>query len=700
MFRKLFTLILFAGLVFWLLVAPLRAQDWNGRSSEKLEREIFAMLRDKDVGEVAEQMARAPAPREIWPLVVRLNIFLQAGHDARAQETLRQLLQIQNIAAPENWVAAQIIRECLPPDLALQRLYYERILPNDADALRKFYELWRDSGNTKGLEEWLEKCGGKCLGVKIDWSVRRGAVDELLDGLEAAVTAKPNDLELLESCLGALVGAEYLANHLNKPLKTGFRARLPRLLKSFSPSGPTDYYALGEVVTVHNPQLAVEFWQKALSLPFTPQDEQLFAQRYTRYMSISPNISNWPKVFHYQIMKRLVEGYQQLGRADAAQPLVQELVTLSQDKEIGTMESYRLAGQVQAASGFRVVESKILQDEAAQRNSVAYWLERVNYYEGRDEPEQARQALRQALVNLPYRANDKPANQARLGILSAFERFVEKDCDEQRNDNCDNYNEDGRAICLQQKSNCSEVISLLRQEIVSHQTDLVYVLGVLDILDADLEDVRDNLFAEFPTLFSRYFASPEAGDWGGEWGNRLVENIVESERLTLAFKEKFVSQLERLALAQPSQRPLALAKSIKEVFPQKTFALLKSCQAMGEVCLGKEWERGNLIDTIFSAYLAAQEWKAAEELILAEKSILPRVFYHYLGQLTVRAVHRNDLNEAMRLWRLLNRYDRRNVGSLKNWATPPMKLKLREFYLEMKKNDPNSSIPDAALALL
>jgi hypothetical protein len=679
--------------------ASAQTNEWSGRNSLKLEQEIFALLRDNDVGEVAEQMAQAPPPREIWSLLIRLHIFIQAGHDARAQETLRQILDRPEITAPENWVAAKVIRENLPPNVVTQRLYIERFSDYNPDFIQGFYKLWRDSGETKGLQAWLEKCGDRCVGQRIDWSVRQGAADELFDQWEAEAAAASLSVEGLEVLLNRLAGAEYTAKTLNRPLKTPFQTRLARVFRSFQPQGAADYYALAEIMRPYDLSVTVDCFQKALSLPFTPAEERLFVGRYTRFAAIAPRVSDWGKVFRYSAKKQLAEIYQQTGRADAAQSLVQELVALGEDKDVSDYNTYQLAGQAQSSSGSRAVESKILRDEAKRQNFAAYWLERVSYYEGREEPEQVRHALRQALVKLPYRAKDKAANQARLGILSAFNWFVKNDCEESDED-CDNYEEKSRAACLQQKSNCSEVVSLLRREVISHQNDLWYAVGVLDILRIDLNDERDRVLTELPELLPRYFTSPETGDWGGKWSNNLIESVVTSKNLPLEFKKTFVARLERLALAKPSPRPLALALSVKTVFPQKTFALLQSCQAMGEACLGKDGSRNEVVNMLFDAYLAAKEWKAAEQLIFTEKIASPGVFYYYLGRLVAHTAWHGNTPEAMRLWRILNRYDRRHYYLVKELAYAPMKEKLREFYLEMKKKDPQSSIPDAALALL
>lgn len=697
MLHKLFILLLLG--VLGAIATP--AQEWGGLSQQKLEKEVFTLLRGKDVGTLAAEFARAPAPHETWPLLVRLNIYARAGHEARIQQTLEQLYAAPDMPpVAQRWVVAKIIRDLLPANLALQRFYQERLMPNDPEGAENFYLLWLRSGDTKDLDKWLAQCGTNCLTQRLNWRLQQGTADELLDQMAAELRAQPNDLPRLEQYAVTLMNAEGYAQHFRKPLKVSGRNRLEQALKEFTPHGAADYYALGQIAANQLPALAVEFLQQALAQPFTAEDEKVFAERYTRFLSVPPKVGNWPKFFRYQAKKSLAEIYQRLGHASDAQPIVQELVTLSQDAEMQTMETYRLAGQVQQSSGFRVVESKILQDEATRRHTSAYWLERVRYYEGRAEPEQAQQTFRQALVNLPYRANDKKANLERLEVLRAFSWFVEEDC-ENRNDTCADEDKEYRARCLRGQTRCREVATLLPSEILAHPDDGAYIVQLLELLENELPEVYGRLLQENPALLPRFLAAPESGNWEGPWGQNLIENVLSSEHLSAAFKENFVARVEQIALAQPSPRPFYLAEALRRAFPDKSLALLRNCQQMGNVCLG-ERRLADLTDRLFTAYCQAKNWQTVEELLFAPEQDIPLpVFYHYLLTLTREAVQRKDFDEAMRLWRLFSRYDRRLPHYLFNEiAATPAKAKLREFYLEMKQADPASVIPDEALARL
>ena len=54
----------------------------------------------------------------------------------------------------------------------------------------------------------------------------------------------------------------------------------------------------------------------------------------------------------------------------------------------------------------------------------------------------------------------------------------------------------------------------------------------------------------------------------------------------------------------------------------------------------------------------------------------------------------------MRFWRLSANLDRREMSSLSQLAQTSARPELLKLYAQMKKDDPDSSIPDMALRLL
>ena len=99
---------------------------------------------------------------------------------------------------------------------------------------------------------------------------------------------------------------------------------------------------------------------------------------------------------------------------DRAQRLVEELT----GKKDGTLEdlgTLRLAGQVQQASGKRVVEGRIKKAEEERKDSGGYWLSRVEYYRGRRDLHQVEQAY-QACAEAPSGPGRLPASRCDVGL--------------------------------------------------------------------------------------------------------------------------------------------------------------------------------------------------------------------------------------------------------------------------------------------
>ena len=71
-----------------------------------------------------------------------------------------------------------------------------------------------------------------------------------------------------------------------------------------------------------------------------------------------------------------------------------------------------------------------------------------------------------------------------------------------------------------------------------------------------------------------------------------------------------------------------------------------------------------------------------------------------LANIAVAAGKGGATDDAVRLWRLSANLDRRDLSDLKQLARTSAKPELRKLYLQMKKEDPESFIPEVALRLL
>ena len=71
-----------------------------------------------------------------------------------------------------------------------------------------------------------------------------------------------------------------------------------------------------------------------------------------------------------------------------------------------------------------------------------------------------------------------------------------------------------------------------------------------------------------------------------------------------------------------------------------------------------------------------------------------------LGLIAVAAAQHGAASDALRLWRLKANLDRRDLTGLDQLSRTEAKAQLREFYLQMKKDDPQTTVAESALRTL
>lgn len=72
----------------------------------------------------------------------------------------------------------------------------------------------------------------------------------------------------------------------------------------------------------------------------------------------------------------------------------------------------------------------------------------------------------------------------------------------------------------------------------------------------------------------------------------------------------------------------------------------------------------------------------------------------HLGTIAAIAAKQGAIADALRLWRLKSRLDQRDLTGLEGLSRTDARLQLREFYLQMKKDDPLNTIAERALQAL
>ena len=655
-------LICLACLTF--VVSAAGQQEANYQTADELQREVTFLLLDKNINEVTKQLDNEN-PSTVASLLRRVVIYSRAGQTSRVRTTLEQL------SSTANWQCAVhdfrwLIRNAEGNDFGARRFYYERVCPDDIEGAEEFVRLWSSKGDLKELDAWLAERSHRndeWLMMRVALRAKAGTAGEVLDELAAAIRANPSDWERLDRYLKA---NSYAANvHDVKWLADTFEAHTAG-----------DFFQLAERLRNNSPQAGVALLQKSLDLPFTDADAKLINDLINRYRSAGPAIKvNWEKQLRYWTKKSLAETYQRLNQSLAAQPLIEELVSIKGD-DILLADVHQLAGAVQGGSGQRVVETKILRDEVARRSTSEYWLERARYYDGRQEYGLERDSYRQALAALPAKPDDTRTSNERYEVVRAFAFFL-----------ADKHNQK------------PELEKLLTAELSSTppQTDYAFHIATLITQsELDLDALRNSLLSRRPSFLAQLLDR-------GEWSNAeksLIEGVVNRDDVPADLKEKIWSSLEPLVREPGSTRAYHLAVAMKNSNEwQRAIPLFRGYI---EHALPSNWEgyKTDAISELFTAYCRTKQWQAAEKFLFSNKDSFWRVLPSALAEVAVVAAEQNAIDDAMRLWRMSTNLDRRNLDFLPRLAQTKAKPQLLAMYSKMKLEDPLSTIPDLALRLL
>lgn len=288
----------------------------DGSSAVSLQRDITLLLLDKDVGVVANQLAKEHTTT-VAPLIRQLEIFLRAGHPDRVRQTIAQLAEASDWRSnSHSWFVKTTVTSAIPADdLPGWRFFYERLYPHSFGS-EAFLQLWEQQGNPAELDSWL---AARSLGNSGWFSLRlarlakMGRANEVLDPLAAEVKANPRDWSRVE-------------RYLRANMMAGKVQDVVWLADVYQAKTACENYELGEWLRPYAPAVAVDSFKKSLTLPFTEPDT-VCVQRQFRVSSMPPKV-NWEKQLRFWSKRSLAETYQALHRAKEAQPLVEELVAM------------------------------------------------------------------------------------------------------------------------------------------------------------------------------------------------------------------------------------------------------------------------------------------------------------------------------------------------------------------------------------
>jgi hypothetical protein len=667
------TVILIAALVFAALPAPAQTVT----TVEALQLKVTKMLLKKDLRVLAEELAQSRDNR-VDALLVALDVYGRAGQTERLRQTIVRLAQAPDLPPPEarKWVL-DVVRQEIARDLAARRLFYEHLTHDDGYYYNGiFTSQWRAEGDAAELAAWLEKRAAPGSGwflLNLERRLDLGTAAPVIEDLAARVRAEPTDRDALNYYLQIVKHAQtYSLNKLKQPLavETGWLADL------YPARNAVEAYRLGVLFDQADAALAIKYYQESLARTVADEDLSELAREYSIQSSIGQlRPIDLEKRLRYQTKEKLAAVYQRTGASALAQPLVEELIAAKD--EAAAWNTYQLAGAVQAGSGARAVETKVLLDENTRAGTIDYWSERIRYYQGRGESQPVVQAFREALAKIPAAEKER--------FVSWFADFYEY-----------TLRTGGQAAELRpqfsqillEEFNRAPIGSGLALEIALAASDEVF----------DLAEFKEAVYIRRrDVLLALVEKRPE---WDGNIDEMLIDAL-EDERLAAEQKSFYLAGLEKAAARGPLERRLDLDRVFERLGEHARripllVAFLRDAPLKGE---RSGWQP-HAAQQLFDAYYQTGDWQAAEKLMLDRQSAFLGNWGVYLERTAICAGRQNATRDALRLWLQTVNFFGHSPGGLYNLAETPAKPLLREYYLEMKRRDPASPIPDAALKIL
>lgn len=658
-------------ILFLALTVPATTFNKLEVDTESIEALVDKMLQKSDLGSISNELASKPSPGNTKDLLIRLSIFGRAGQRSRSHSTLLQLAKANDRnSSPYANYSFNVAQNAIDKDdFEGRKLFYENIALAGDDNVRGFVELWKERNEIAELEKWLEiralqydTWWDAWLGLKRDL----GTAAEVYDEMEQKIRQDPSDHYLVKKYLRAIASE---MNCSMPPCSPSYKRNISWLAEVVPTDSAYGAYDLAITVRHQNSELAAKLLEKSLSLPYGEEDATLFTERAFRYASVPPVVKNPEKQLRYWTKKALAEIYFSSKRPHLAQPLTEDLTAMD-TSDIQKDDVFRLAGLTQAASGQRVIEERIIQDEAQKKDSPFYWIDRAKYYQGRNERELEWQTYKDALPLFPCKYNGPDAEQKRWHLLFAMSLNVHE-----------NYEED--------------VNTILRNEFKLCADNKQYLFLVGRIVTNDRNDLRDELFANTELL-------PNLLESKSKWKREekyLVEIVMESEAWEPKRRDAVWNKLSELAMKSVVNRAFSLAEAMMSISEYKRAApLLEMCRKIAPEIYDQDhnFTREDVERNLFAAYIEIGDWRKAEKMF--------HEGFNYWGndlsEIAVTAAKSGDIVDAVRIWKINANLDRRKLDGIEELAKTGAKPMLTEFYLKMKNEDPLSYVPDKALGYL
>jgi tetratricopeptide (TPR) repeat protein len=623
---------------------------------------VELLLRErKDVVVVAQELNRS-APATAQEAVRKLNVLLRAGLSSEAIKAVDQLhalcpelannpvqsIYLSTCDNLEAWEVAQRLVETFADNISELPLE-NRLLAHFADV----------GWSVDAIDKWLASRpagqDGFWMKERLRFNASRGRADKLIEKLTAEVRANPENVTAAIQYLDAVL---YSGSGLEN------RRNLSRIANTIHPKRATDAYEIAQrLQRLREWAPAATFFRAALAIPLSAEEVH---KMESTIQAVLPR-DTIKAIFIVQAKEGLSECLLALGDKTKAQRLMEEAVVLRRERHVG--ENMQFAGQVQAETGARVIESTILAEQKKSEDDPQYWLERAAYYQGRNEAAPEEEAYRKAFaLTAPQ---PRPAHPGK-----GFADFR------------------------------SNVISNLNRFLTEHQReDEAVALLLKELQDSPADSVSTERAAHLIAFEHRERIAPDEDAYWRWLGNRPTWSHTEERLLWELLKrvdppklDSYFTRAENMSANADPSRNKALGWIMNRMnSAARAIPLLQDAVAR----LADKEQRDSTQFTLFESYLDTGDWQRAEAIFPeASRHLTSQEIPSWLGRIAVAAARAGAKTDALRIWKTVVNVNPCFLGALDDLARADLTAELRGYYTELSERLPSSVAPARALKVL
>ncbi len=605
--RQLLVLALLASMQGQALANEGKADWWQA------DRQAAALLvREKrDIAELVGELT-ASKPNTPQKAMLKLNVLIRAGMNEAAAQAVEELggaypemgnhqISEINYRAIDDYEAWGLARRLL-------EVFAERV--TDIWLENRLLKHWLESGGSfDEIDGWLAEMpvGRKGYWIKerVRFNKEHGRAEKLVSQMAERVRKNPEDIEGVVVFLDALIYAR------------GGRAQewdLSWVVPAIKPKLGTQAERLAsQLKTLEQWEAASAFFRRAIATPLTEDEVRNYGGQFQLFMSADVLRAT----FAVNAREGLAQCLMKMQKNAEAQKLMVEAADIREEHKLPINAFF--AGEVQAASGARVIEGRIKEQEKLSEDDPQYWRKRAQYYRGRREPDNEEQALLKALsltkpMPLPEQQTKGYAD-LRSWILNDYAHF------------------------LKRTKRVPEAIVLIRKELTNSPAASASSKRAARLLAFDFEK---HIRADDDLLWNWLSERPK---WEHTEQRLLWRMLENADRNAVA---DHFSRAENLAEDKDPTRALSLGWIMNRMdHSRRSIPLLEyAVEAAGDEQLKEQ-----AAFTLFESYLDVRDWSRAEQIFPeARKRLTVPEETDWYTRIAVAAAASGEKAEAMRIW--------------------------------------------------